>query len=211
MDSTGADVQKLLAAMGEDERAVRALLITHWHNDHAAGAQWTQSQSGCRVFYDIAEEPWLSRETAHEGLRGWLARRIPEWGIGVLLIGLLGEAVPNAIAASDYVHDGQVVLDDFEVISTPGHTAGHTSFYYRPEQTLFAGDALAVIGHDVRFMARPVTLDLQSARQSMEKCLTWDINTLCPGHRMPLTKNVTETCVRMRQHLAAGGRWPLLG
>jgi glyoxylase-like metal-dependent hydrolase (beta-lactamase superfamily II) len=211
MDSSGSDVQKLLSAMQADNEEVRALLITHWHNDHAAGGQWARNQTGCQVYYDIAEKPWLSRETAQEGWRGWLARHIPEWGIGVLFIGLLGEAVPNAVDASEYVNDGQVLLNDFEVISTPGHTLGHTSFYYRPKQTLFAGDALAVIGDDVRFMARPVTPDVTRARESMEKCLRWHIATLCPGHRMPLTKNVAQSCQRMRDHLAAGGRWPLFG
>jgi glyoxylase-like metal-dependent hydrolase (beta-lactamase superfamily II) len=211
MDSSGKDVQKLLNAMQATKEEVRALLITHWHNDHAAGGQWTQAQTGCRVYYDIAEKPWLSRETAHEGWRGWLSRHIPEWGIGVLFIGLLGEAVPNAVGASDYVEDGQVLLDDFEVISTPGHTVGHTSFYYRPEQALFAGDALAVIGDDVRFMARPVTLDLAAARASMEKCLRWEVSALCPGHRMPLTKDVAQSCERMRDYLATSGRWPLFG
>lgn len=215
MDSTGADVQALLAAMGEDARSIRALLITHWHNDHAAGARATRELSGCAVHYHVAEEPWLSRATARGGLRGWLAKRVPERvperGVGVLLIGLLGEAIPEAVAATHYLEDGWVVAEDFEVIATPGHTPGHTSFYYRPERTLFAGDALATIGGQIRFMARPVTPDLTAARRSMERCLSRDIGALCPGHREPLTKGVERACDRMREHLAMGGRWPLLG
>ena len=53
--------------------------------------------------------------------------------------------------------------------ATPGHTPGHVSFYYAPERALFAGDALAVIGDRVRFMARPVTPDLAAARASMRR------------------------------------------
>lgn len=211
MDSTGADVQALLTAMGEPLTAVRAILISHWHNDHAAGAKVTKQASGCRVFFDAAEAPWLSRQTAKLGWRNWLAKRMPEWGPGILMIGLLGEAVPEAVEATDHVEDGQVILDDFQVISTPGHTPGHTSFYYRPEQTLFAGDALAHINGRVRFMARPVTPDLAEARRSMEKCLALDIATLCPGHQRPLTNNVPAACAQMREYLAAGGRWPLFG
>ena len=211
MDSTGADVQALLAAMGQPENSIRAILLTHWHNDHAAGAHATHHRTGCEVYYHEGEQPWLSRETARGGLRGWLAKRIPEWGLGVLLIGLLGEAVPEAVAATGYLKDGQSVADDFEVIETPGHTPGHVSFYYRPERALFAGDALAVIDGQVRFMARPVTMDLTAARRSMERCLSLDIGVLCAGHRDPLTKGVKAACERMRGHLAAGGRWPLLG
>ncbi len=211
MDSTGADIRALLAAMGHDEHSVRAILLSHWHNDHAAGARVTQQRSGCGVYYHIAEEPWLSRKTARAGLRGALAKRIPEWGIGVLLIGLLGEAVPEAVAATEYLSDGQLIAGNFEVIVTPGHTPGHTSFYYRPDRGLFAGDALAVIDGRVRFMARLVTLDLAAARQSIERCLARDIGVLCPGHREPLTTNVEQECHRMRRQLAAGGRWPLFG
>jgi glyoxylase-like metal-dependent hydrolase (beta-lactamase superfamily II) len=211
MDSTGADVRALLAAMGKEAEAVRAILITHWHNDHAAGASIIQQQSGCRVYYHLADEPWLSRKAARGGLRGALAKRIPEWGIGVLLIGLLGEAVPETVAATEYVNDGQVIAGDFEVMVTPGHTPGHTSFYYRPERALFAGDALAVINGCVRFMARPVTLDLEAARESMRRCLARDISVLCPGHREPLAAGVEQACDRIRKHLAANGRWPLFG
>jgi glyoxylase-like metal-dependent hydrolase (beta-lactamase superfamily II) len=131
--------------------------------------------------------------------------------VGVLFIGLLGEAVPEAVEAAEYIKDGQIVAGGFEVIETPGHTPGHASFYYRLERVLFAGDALAVIDGRVRFMARPVTLDVPAARRSMERCLSLDIQVLCPGHREPLTAGVAAECDRMRRHLADGGRWPLLG
>jgi glyoxylase-like metal-dependent hydrolase (beta-lactamase superfamily II) len=211
MDSSGADVAALLAAMGQPVGSVRAILLTHWHNDHAAGASAIRDRAGCAVYYHADEGPWLSRGAARGGLRGWLARRIPEWGIGVLLIGLLGEAVPEAVVATQLVKDGDVVADEFEVIETPGHTAGHVSFYHRRLRALFAGDALAVIGGRVRFMARPVTMDLGAARQSMERCLSLDLEVLCPGHREPLVEGVGSACDRMRRHLADGGYWPLLG
>ena len=70
---------------------------------------------------------------------------MPELGPLVLLKGLLGEAVPRAVAATRLVHDGEQIEDEFDVIESPGHTPGHVSFFYRPERILFAGDALAVI------------------------------------------------------------------
>ncbi len=211
MDSTGADIQALLAAMGQPEKSVKAILLTHWHNDHAAGARAIQGRSDCPVYYHAHDQPWLSRAAARGGLRGWIAKRVPEWGVGVLLIGLLGEAVPEAVQAAEYLKDGQIVAGSFEVVETPGHTPGHASFYYRPERVLFAGDALAVIGGRVRFMARPVTLDVPAARRSMERCLSLDIQVLCPGHREPLTHGVAVECDRMRRYLAERGRWPFLG
>jgi glyoxylase-like metal-dependent hydrolase (beta-lactamase superfamily II) len=95
-------------------------------------------------------------------------------------------------------------------IETPGHTSGHVSYFYRPERALFAGDALAVIDRQIRFMARPVTLDTASARRSIEKCLRLRPHLVCPGHREPLVA-ADGPCESVLQHLAAGGRWPLLG
>ena len=114
------------------------------------------------------------------------------------------------MAASGYVLDGDLLFGDFEVMETPGHTPGHVAYYYRPERALFAGDALAVIGGRVRFMARPVTLDLPAARTSMLKCLTKDIHAIYPGHREPLTTLVPDR-VREATRRVTTGDWPLLG
>jgi glyoxylase-like metal-dependent hydrolase (beta-lactamase superfamily II) len=211
MDSAAADLFAALAVMGQPASAVKAILLTHWHNDHAAGAQAMQRAVNCPVYYHAAETPYLTRESARGGLRGWLAKRIPEWGVFVLLIGLLGEAVPEAVTAGEHVVDGQIIAEHFEAIYTPGHTPGHTSYYYAPAKALFAGDALAVVGGRVRFMARPVTPDLPLARESMRRCLERDIRILCPGHREPLTQDVESRCAEMRRHLDEGGKWPLLG
>jgi hypothetical protein len=81
---------------------------------------------------------------------------------------------------------------------------------YKPERGLFAGDGVAFINREIRFMARPVTLDLVQARRSMEKCLSLRPQFVCPGHREPL-QAAEAACESMLQHLASGGRWPLLG
>jgi len=98
-------------------------------------------------------------------------------------------------------------------IATPGHTPGHLSFLLRPERALFAGDALAVVGGRVRFMARNVTPDQAAAWRSMEWLLEpgWSFDILCPGHREPLVRDVAARCEEMRRYLGAGGPWPFLG
>jgi glyoxylase-like metal-dependent hydrolase (beta-lactamase superfamily II) len=211
MDSTAGDVDALLDAMKKPRNAVRAILLTHWHNDHAAGAAVITQRTGCPVFHHAADSPWLTGVTAHRGLRGFLAGRLPEWGLFVLLVGLLGEAIPRPIVGGTLVGDGDVIADEFEVIATPGHTPGHISFFHRPTRTLFAGDALAVIGNQIRLMARPVTLDRAAARRSMLRVLDLDIHTLCPGHRHVLTQNVALRCAEARERLTANDHWPLLG
>lgn len=210
MNSDGLDVLLLLKEMQASPQELKAILLTHWHNDHAAGAQAIRTSAGCGVYFHQAEAPWLSRQTAHQDWRQHLAKHIPEWGIGILLIGLIGNAVPNAVKASEYLREGQNLFG-FEVIETPGHTPGHLSFYYPPEKALFAGDALAVIDDQLRYMARWVTPDKAQARQSMKKCLEKEIQLLCPGHRKPLTQGVVQACGQMKLKLDAELDWPFWG
>jgi len=211
MDSGGADVRAGLSAAGLSMHDVKAILLTHWHNDHAAGAQVIQRETGAPVFYNAGDEPFFTRENAGGGLRAKVSDLIPEWGVGVLFKGLLGEAIPNAVNAQLLVNEGDTLFDDFEIIETFGHTPGHVSYFYRPAKALFCGDALAVINERVRFMSRPVTPDLPAARASMARVLRLDLKILCPGHREPLTENVAARCAEMLEVVESDAKWPLFG
>jgi glyoxylase-like metal-dependent hydrolase (beta-lactamase superfamily II) len=211
MDSDGRDMLGALSQIGKDPNSVRAILLTHWHNDHSAGAHVLKEQSGATVCYHEADAPQFTKATAHPGLRGWISDLIPEWGVFVLAKGLLGESAPRAVDADIWAEEGAQVFQDFDVIATPGHTPGHVSFFHRPSRALFAGDALAVIGGQVHFMARVVTPDKDKARESMLRCLALEPDILCPGHREPLTENVAQRCREMTAFIREGGRWPLLG
>lgn len=210
MNSGGEDLFAGLRHWGAKREDLRVILLTHWHNDHAAGATEFR-KSGAEVYYHSADEPELTRRTARMGFRGWVSELIPEIGFLVLFKGLLGEASPRAVAATGLVRDGDLIAGGFRVIETPGHTAGHVSFFYEPDRILFAGDALAVINGRIRFMARPVTMDHDQARLSMKRILALKPEVICPGHREPLVSDVRSRCAEMLSLLEAGGRWPLLG
>ena len=211
MSSNGADVRAGLDYLGAEPRDIRAILLTHWHNDHSAGARAAHDLSAAPVYYHTADEAFFTGKTGARGLRGWISELIPEWGVLVLAKGLLGEATPRAVQAQYFVHDGDVLFDDFLVLETPGHTDGHVAYYYRPESALFAGDALAVIDGRIRFMARPVTLDQGAARRSLARCLELRPKLVCPGHREPLVHGADAECDRMLAYVMHGGRWPLFG
>src|SRR5688572_2962266 len=72
MDSTGNDIEQALTrAFGATVQDVRAVLLTHWHNDHAAGARAVQERSRAKVYYHVGDQPELTRATATAGVRGW--------------------------------------------------------------------------------------------------------------------------------------------
>jgi glyoxylase-like metal-dependent hydrolase (beta-lactamase superfamily II) len=211
MDSDANDFLQGLAAVGIRPDQLEAILLTHWHNDHSAGAAFLQRKFGVRIYYASAEKAQLTRESAPGGMRGWLGKHVPEAGVLVLLRGLLEEAAPEAVTAHHLVSDGEIVEGAFRVLATPGHTSGHVAYVHGPTRILFCGDALAVVGKSLRLMSRPVTPDLPSARASALLCLREQAEIICPGHRAPLAENVQQECRRLQDYLEAGGRWPLFG
>ena len=198
MDSGGADLFAAIKTLGFSPADLKAVLLTHWHNDHAAGAAAMHSQLNVPIYYSAIEEPFFTRETAKHGIRGWLGEKIPEIGVLVLLRGLLEEAPPLAVKATSLLVDG-------------GHTDGHIAYFHEKSGVLFCGDAMAVVGGRLQFMARPVTLDQAAARASVVRCLDLKPKIVCPGHRAPLTKNVEAEVERFRALAKSDAPWPLLG
>ncbi len=211
MNSDAEDFAQGLNELGIAPNRLKAIFLTHWHNDHSAGAASLKRRFGVRVYYHGGDRLSFTRQTASRGIRSWLGRHVPEEGILVLLRGLLEEAAPEAVLADHLVADGEIIEKEFRVLATPGHTSGHVAYMHEPTRTLFCGDALAVVASRLRLMARPVTLDLSAARASALKCLGEDAQFICPGHRGPLTSNVSQERRRLLEYLEAGGRWPLLG
>lgn len=211
MDSHAADFLQGLGELGVAPERLKAILLTHWHNDHSAGAAFLKRKFGVRVYYHAGDEDSFTRQTASRGIRAWVGKHVPEEGVLVLLRGLLEEAAPHAVTADHLVADGEIIETEFRALATPGHTPGHIAYIHEPTKTLFCGDALAVVKNQLALMARPVTLDLPSARDSALRCLREEAHFVCPGHRGPLTQNVAEERHRLRAYLEAGGCWPLLG
>ena len=208
MKSDGSDVLEALSSLGLSPAAVKRLFVTHWHNDHAAGAGAVKEASGCTVYCGALEAPWLRRETATPGLLGALSDAIPEVGPLVLAKGLLGSAPMRAVEPDVLLSDGQEV-GSMRALFTPGHTEGHFAFYDAEERVLFAGDALALVDGRLRYMARNVTPDLPAARASMKKCLEVPFEWVCAGHRAP--GRVDENDRRDFAARVDGDEWPLLG
>lgn len=211
MDSEAADFLEGLREINFAQDRLKAILLTHWHNDHSAGAAFLKRKFGVRVYYHAGDQPSFTRQTASHGIRAWLGQHVPEEGALVLLRGLLEEAAPDAVTADHLVADGETIEKEFRVVATPGHTTGHVAYIHEPTRTLFCGDAMAVVGNQLRLMARPVTLDLPAARASALRCLHEEAQFICPGHRGPLLNNVQRERQRLQAYLEAGGRWPLLG
>lgn len=177
------DAEPVLNGLAQLDRSpadVHTILLTHWHNDHAAGAARIKELSGATVYYHHNERPYFTRETARGGFPGWLSSRIPERGPLVLFRGLLSAATSTAVPADVLLDDRDLVLGRFRVIVTPGHTPGHVAYFHEPSRVLFAGDALAVVRGKLRFMARPVTSTSRTRARRWPICSNFRCATCAP-------------------------------
>jgi glyoxylase-like metal-dependent hydrolase (beta-lactamase superfamily II) len=62
MDSEGRDFLDAVKTLNRPAADVRAVLHTHWHNDHAAGAAALREKLGARIYYAVADAPFMTQQ-----------------------------------------------------------------------------------------------------------------------------------------------------
>lgn len=68
------------------------------------------------------------------------------------------------------------------MIFTPGHTPGHISLYHSRSKTLVSGDAMVVSNGILRGPIPQMTLDMETATESLKKFLDYDIQQVICYH-----------------------------
>ena len=105
-----------------------AILVTHAHFDHTMAA-WTLKKSrGGEIYLNQADNRSLI-----EIIFGLAARFFPE------IRPISPDDVDRTLAHGDQLQFGAIHID---VLSTPGHTPGHVSFYLKDQGKVFSGDLI---------------------------------------------------------------------
>jgi glyoxylase-like metal-dependent hydrolase (beta-lactamase superfamily II) len=130
------------AGLGYD--AVRHVILTHWHPDHAGSAADIAGLAPSATFY--AGAPDLAALEAGNAQFGVAPLRQP-------------------LRAVD---DGDEIFG-LRIIATPGHTAGHISVLDAAGSALIVGDALVSIGGQLSGSVLGVTEDHVQATRSLQK------------------------------------------
>ncbi|HVG72641.1 MAG TPA: MBL fold metallo-hydrolase [Vicinamibacterales bacterium] len=178
----GRDLPGVIAqieADGLDPAAVRQVLLTHAHADHAAGAAGLRARLGLRVLASAEVAGWVSAgDAAAASLDA--ARRA-----GVYPEDFAYPPCPadGTLADGDVVPVGDLRI---EVVATPGHAAGHLAFALRPADApqarpgIFTGDAFF---HGGRILLQHTwDCSLQDSIRSVERLAALDPEGLYPGH-----------------------------
>lgn len=105
----------------------------------------------------------------------------------------------RATTVDELVEDGNIIEVGgirLEVIHTPGHTPGHISLYVKEIGLLFGGDNIPGTG---TVAIEPPEGDMAQYIESLRRLLTYDIQTICPGHG-PLIKGPRQKIEELIQH-----------
>lgn len=121
----GGDVVRILGVLARHRLTLKAIIVTHAHLDHIAGAQSLKEATGAPILYHQAD---LALVAVMDQQAAWMGVATPE----VL--------PPDASAdAGTVLHLGGT---DLHVLHTPGHTPGSISVYVPSQSLLLAGDTL---------------------------------------------------------------------
>ncbi len=121
----GDNIDKILAVLNKHELTVQAIVITHGHIDHVAGANKLRSATGAPVYMNAHDTPLID---AIDVQASWLGVPTPE-----------RPQVDSEAADGAILHLSNT---DFYVMHTPGHTQGSLCLWIPSESKLIAGDTL---------------------------------------------------------------------
>ena len=178
-------------------------VITHLHADHfgLVGKLVTETS---KLFFNRPEteliESWVGWEPmiAYAGKNGF-----PEKELRATL-----ESHPGHKFGSEWLPELSVLMDGdeievgdylFKVVSTPGHSMGHTCLYESKKKILVAGDHILVdITPNIQCWSDNES-PLHNYMTSLDKVYELEIDLVLPGHRRLITDHKTRI-TELKEH-----------
>ena len=187
MPGRASTVWRYLEALGYEPEAVSGIWLTHGDIDHMGSVAALKERSGARVVAHRADASLVDGTTDRElgplPLSGTYQR------VFNLAVRHLFRYQPAAVDCP--VEDGDT-LGSWQVIHTPGHTSGSTSFYHPERKIVIVGDAL---NHRRGRLGAPppmFTPDMDQAHASIQRIAGLDFEVCCFGHGPPLKDDAAQ-------------------
>jgi glyoxylase-like metal-dependent hydrolase (beta-lactamase superfamily II) len=195
-DESFKSLRDQMAEIGADIKDISRIIITHVHPDHYSQAGRLKRLSGATVTVHEIEKRFIelryvNMKKSAEATARWLVAN------GVTTEEL--KSYQNATAGIDQfiaptrpdilLHGGETITTGpftFQVIWTPGHSAGHICLYEPEKKVLIAGDhILPTITPNVGRQPDTTENTLADYINSLESIKHLDVKLILPGHEEP--------------------------
>jgi hydroxyacylglutathione hydrolase len=165
----GDELSKITDVLEKHDLKVKAIIITHGHIDHVAGAAKLRVISGAPIYMNEKDNVQLD---ALDMMAQWLGMPTPER--------------PQIDVLANDGMSVKLATADFGIMLTPGHTQGSLSVYIPQEKKLIAGDTL------FRESVGRTDLPGGDSRQILASIKTYLLplpneTVVIPGHGLPTT------------------------
>jgi len=188
--------------------AIRAVVVTHHHADHAGTAERLRSTVGARVFVGEGDAWIVAGKYPSHASPGFYRRcSIHLSGLGFIAhSALAGGAKYRPVKTVESLRDQEATLDlpgRPHVLHTPGHTAGHYSVALPERGVLLSGDALATLDYVTgrrRVGLHPLNDDHEIALASLDRLNAIEAETVLPAHGDPWTGSLRRAIEITREN-----------
>src|SRR5271157_1897197 len=174
-------ILEAVRAIGREPAAIRDILVTHCHSDHAGSAAEMKRLTRAAATMHPTDAEMVRAGKAKRPLTqtpGLLNAFICRFFIG---------SAPTAIEPAEIAHeaqDGAMLPGGLRAIHVPGHCAGQLAFLW-PEHggVLIAADAAT---NAFGLALCPMYEDLAEGQRSMSKLASLEFEVACFGHGKPI-------------------------
>jgi len=170
--------------VGRSPDEISLIILTHNHIDHMGGLVEIKKQTGARVAVHVADigeriHPPAADSRYREPLAQLKSKLQSVFSI-----------MPDDVDIR--LNGGETFdcLGGLEVLHTPGHTPGSISLYSKEHKLLITGDLIRKRRNVLLLPPRMVSSDIEENLNSIKKISAYEINILCFGHGLPITKDV---------------------
>jgi glyoxylase-like metal-dependent hydrolase (beta-lactamase superfamily II) len=211
LDAARGQLALALKGIGAELGDVSQFLVTHVHRDHYTQAVALRREFGGKIALGEHEQPSLavSSDGGKFPLMAQieLLRRCGAQEVVTSLTKMFGGVRRSDVAdwenPDEWLTPGRrTVLPgrDFEIVHTPGHTAGHVVFVDGAAELLFSGDhVLPHITPSIGFQPAPVELPLQDYLGSLRLVRAMPDMRMLPAHG-PVSASVHTRVDELLEH-----------